>query len=157
MPYVESFDGSNIYYEMKGEGTPIILLPCVGATLDYWKYQEPLSTKYNLVSIDTAGVGKSDKSRKEYPYSSLAQDVKAVIDKEQLEKVIIVGHSFGGVIALETAIILQEKIAGIIVIDSLIPKTEYYGLKATEEQIAEEMKFYEGNYQDNYDNLLRNM
>ncbi|NHK31791.1 MAG: alpha/beta hydrolase [Asgard group archaeon] len=157
MPFVESFDGTKIYYEIKGEGQPIVLLPSCGVTIDYWKYQEPLSSKYKLVMIDVAGIGKSGRTREEYTYLSLGEDVKAVIDKEQLDKVVILGHGMGGAIALEAAILLKEKVLGIISVDSLIPHSVYYGKKATDDEIAEVMKDYEGNYQEYYDNLLRNM
>lgn len=157
MAFVTSFDGNKIYYEIVGEGQPIVFLSCVGAGVDFWRYQKTLSSKYKIILIDTAGFGKSDKNRIKYTYSSLAQDVKAVIDKEKLMEVIIVGHSFGGVIAVETAAILKEKIKGIIAIDSMIPYTIYYGSKATTEQITEIMKEYEGNYKQNYDDLLRGM
>ena len=110
MPFAQSFDGNNIYYEIEGQGQSIIFLPCVGARLEYWKYQKPLAEKYKLIFIDTAGVGRSDKNRKEYTYLSLAKDVIAVIEKEQLMNPIIVGHSFGGVVALEVAAFLKEKI-----------------------------------------------
>lgn len=157
MPFVESFDGNKIYYEIKGDGMPLILLPCVGAKLEYWKYQEPLVDKFRLVMVDTAGVGKSDKNRKEYTYSSLARDVIAVIRKERLENPIIVGHSFGGVIAIEIGAMLKEKIKTIICVDSLMPLTFYYASVATPEEIEKEMKNYEGDYQDYYDNLIYGM
>lgn len=157
MPYVKSFDGTKIYYEIKGKGVPIVLLPSCGVTAEYWKFQEPLSFKYKLVMIDVAGVGKSGRTRVNYTYPSLGQDVKAVIDKEQLDKIVILGHGMGGTIAIEAAILLKEKIQGIISVDSLIAHSVYYGKKATEKDIAEVMKDYEGNYQEYYDNLLRNM
>ena len=157
MPYVNSFDGNKIYYEIKGEGIPIILLPCVGASLEYWKYQEPLSAKYKIVLIDVAGHGKSENNRKEFTYQSLAKDVLAVIKKEKFKEVVFVGHSFGACIALEASVLLQNKSLGIISIDSLMPLSAYYARKATEEEITEVKKEYEGDYRENYDGLLRRM
>ncbi|MHA1503363.1 MAG: alpha/beta fold hydrolase [Candidatus Heimdallarchaeota archaeon] len=158
MPFVKSFDDIEIYYEIKGEGLPIIMLPCVGASLEFWKYQEPLSPKYKLVLIDVAGHGKSGRSREVHDYPSLARDVIAVIEKEKLNEVVIVGHSFGGVVAYEAALLLpQDILKGLITIDSLMPLTYYYASVATGEEIAQEMKEYEGDYKKNYDNLLRRM
>jgi len=155
MPFVKSFDDIEIYYEIKGKGIPVIMLPCVGASLEFWKYQEPLSTKYKLVLIDVAGHGKSGRSREIHDYPSLAKDVIAVIEKEKLNEVVIVGHSFGGVVAYEAALLLpQNVLKGLITIDSLMPLTNYYASVATDEEIAEEMKEYEGNYKENYDSLL---
>lgn len=130
MPYTKSFDGTKIYYEIKGEGIPLVLLPSCGVTLDYWKFQSPLALKYKLVLIDVAGVGKSERTRKEYTYPSLAEDVKAVIEKEQLKNIVILGLGMGGTIALEAAVLLKDKMLGIISVDSLLPGTVYYGKKA---------------------------
>ncbi|NHJ32677.1 MAG: alpha/beta hydrolase [Asgard group archaeon] len=157
MPYVKSFDNTKIYYEILGEGTPLVLLPSCGVSLEVWKFQNPLATKYKLVKIDVAGIGKSERTRKKLTYPSLGEDVKAVVEKEQLENVVILGLGMGGAIALEAALLLKEKMQGIISVDSLLPGTIYYGKKATEEEIAEVMKLYKGNYQEYYDNLLRDM
>ena len=157
MPYVKSFDDTKIYYEIIGEGIPLVLLPSCGVSLDVWKFQNSLAAKYKLVKIDVAGVGKSERTRKELTYPSLGEDIKAVIEKEQLEKVVILGLGMGGAIALEAALLLKEKMLGIISVDSLLPGTIYYGKKATEEEITEVMELYKGNYQEYYDNLLRDM
>lgn len=158
MPFVKSFDDVEIYYEIKGEGIPIIMLPCVGASLEFWKYQEPLSAKYKLVLIDVAGHGKSGRSREVHSYQSLAKDVIAVIEREKLREIIIVGHSFGGIVAYEAAVLLPlDVLKGLITIDSLMPLTNYYASVATEEEIAEEMEEYEGNYKENYDSLLHHI
>ncbi|MHA1355656.1 MAG: alpha/beta fold hydrolase [Candidatus Heimdallarchaeota archaeon] len=104
---------------------------------------------------DVAGHGKSGRSREIHDYPSLAKDVIAVIEKEKLNEVVIVGHSFGGVVAYEAALLLpQNVLKGLITIDSLMPLTNYYASVATDEEIAEEMKEYEGNYKENYDSLL---
>ena len=158
MPKVKSFDDVEIYYEINGEGFPVIMLPCVGASLEFWKFQEPLSKKYQLVLIDVAGHGKSGRSREVHSYHSLAQDVVTVIEKEEFNEVVIVGHSFGGVVAYEAALALpKDVLKGLITIDSLMPLTYYYASVATEEEIKEEMKEYEGEYRENYDNLLRSI
>ena len=109
------------------------------------------------MKIDVAGVGKSERTRKKLTYPSLGEDVKAVIDKEQLDKVVILGLGMGGAIALEAALLLKENMLGIISVDSLLPGTIYYGKKATDEEIAEVMELYKGDYQEYYDGLLRNM
>ncbi len=157
MPFTKSFDGMKIYYEVLGEGIPLVLLPSCGVSLEVWKFQNPLATKYKLVKIDVAGVGKSDRTRKKLTYPSLGEDVKSVVEKEQLNKIVILGLGMGGTIALEAAVLLKKKMLGIISIDSLLPRTVYYGKKATEEEIVEVMKLYEGDYQEYYDGLLRNM
>ncbi|MBN1330268.1 MAG: alpha/beta hydrolase [Candidatus Heimdallarchaeota archaeon] len=157
MSFVKSFDGTKIYYEKKGKGVPVILLPSCGVSSDFWKYQDPLGDKYLLIKLDIAGVGKSGRTRKEYSYTSFAQDIKAVVEKEKLKNIILLGHGQGAVIAIEAAILLQNIVKGIISVDSLIPHSMYYGKKATQKEIDEVMSYYSGNYQEYYDNLIRGM
>ena len=107
--------------------------------------------------IDVAGIGKSGKSRIDYNFHSLAKDVKAVIDKKHLKKCVLLGHAMGGIVALETAIILKKQILGLIIAESLSPLSDYYARKVPEKEISQIMKDYEGNYQNYYDNLLRKM
>nr|NHJ87255.1 alpha/beta hydrolase [Asgard group archaeon] len=104
-----------------------------------------------------AGIGKSGKGRIEYSFPTFALDIKAVIDKERLDDCIILGHGMGGNVALETAALLKDEIRGLIIVDSLLPNTLYYGKKATEEEIAEVALEYQGNYKEYYDKLMRSM
>jgi pimeloyl-ACP methyl ester carboxylesterase len=50
---------------------------------------------------------------------SFANDVKAVIDKENIDRAILIGHSMGGGVIAEAARLMPEKVAGIIGIDTL--------------------------------------
>jgi pimeloyl-ACP methyl ester carboxylesterase len=60
------------------------------------------------------GHGKSGKNRQVWTMEAFGKDVAAVITKLDLHKVILVGHSMGGVVILETARLLPERVIGLI-------------------------------------------
>src|SRR5262249_40031690 len=74
---------------------------------------------YRIVAMDCAGHGESGKDRKQWTIASLAEDVEAVVKDLGLKRVILVGHSMGGPIALATAKRMPGKVVGIVAVDSL--------------------------------------
>jgi len=86
----------------------------------YWKYQIPyLENKYKIIVLDLAGHGHSGMDRKNYTMESFGGDVAAVVRKSCRGKVVLIGHSMGGPVAVEAGKILGEKVIGIIGVDTL--------------------------------------
>lgn len=89
-------DDANIYYEVYGEGKPIVLLHGGYGYIDQFKYYIPiLSKKFKVTAIAQRGYGKSEISSKQFSHALLVDDAKAVIQKESREKAIIIGFSSG--------------------------------------------------------------
>ena len=123
-----SADGVRISYSDQGRGKPAILL-VHGWSNDntIWDRQLPiLSEKYHVVAIDLAGHGKSGSNRKEWSMSAFGEDVAAVVRKEKLKNVILVGFSIGGAAILEAAKIVPDKVSGLILVDALNNPEEQY-------------------------------
>ncbi len=117
---VESVDGSRIAYGISGQGETILLF-VHGWLCDHkvWKPQiDYFSNKYKVAWLDLAGHGDSEANRQRFTMSAFAKDVKSVFDKVGGEKVILVGHSMGGPIVIETAKLLGEKVIGIVGVDA---------------------------------------
>ncbi|CAH6801608.1 hypothetical protein VCHA34P121_100184 [Vibrio chagasii] len=68
--------------------------------------------------MDLAGHGNSSFNREEYTMVAFAEDIKAVVDKEQLESVILVGHSMAGGVIAEAAKLMPKRVKGIIGVDT---------------------------------------
>src|SRR5690606_38280884 len=93
-----------------------------GAFIDntYWKSQiDHFSEKYRVIAMDLPGHGNSGSNRNNYNIEEFGKDAVALIDHLNLEKVILIGHSLGGDVALEVAVALPEKIIGFIGVDTL--------------------------------------
>lgn len=115
-----SSDGELIAYGICGGGdTALIFIH--GWSLDSRLWQNQLgyfSQHYQVITMDLAGHGNSSFNRKEYTMVAFANDIKAVIEKEQLNSVILVGHSMAGGIIAETAKLMPKKVKGIIGVDT---------------------------------------
>lgn len=100
--YVESEQGIRIFVEDIGAGTPVIFLHGWPLNHKMFEYQflELPRLGYRCIGIDLRGFGKSDASWDGYNYCSLADDVKAVIDRLGVTGATLVGFSLGGAVAV---------------------------------------------------------
>jgi pimeloyl-ACP methyl ester carboxylesterase len=75
MPKVEAND-IQVYYELKGEGFPLVMISGGNENLDCWNPRliEELSKKFKLVLFDNRGAGRTDVSDQEYTIALLADD-----------------------------------------------------------------------------------
>ena len=97
--FFQTSDGLWLYYEVTGEGRPIVLIPGFGEALTMWKYTVPvLSQRFQVVCLDPRGHGRSMKAAGNNRQKRMAQDIRELIDHLGLEDVLLVGHSLGGAI-----------------------------------------------------------
>lgn len=98
------FKGKSIHYKMEGKGKSIILLHGFLESLEMWNaFADSLSEEYLVLRIDLPGFGNSEIINKVHTMELMADSVKAVMDQEQMEEAVIVGHSMGGYTALAFA------------------------------------------------------
>jgi len=124
-----SVDGVQIRYDVQGEGEPALVFVhgwCCDRS--YWDAQVPhFAQKYKVVTIDLAGHGESGLSRKAYTMSTFGQDVAAVVNKLDLDQIVLIGHSMGGPVILEAARTIPENIKGLVGVDTfgrIKPRTQ---------------------------------
>jgi pimeloyl-ACP methyl ester carboxylesterase len=126
--FAKSFDGENISYTVFGQGD-VTLLFVHGWSCDggYWREQTPVfESQYRVITMDLAGHGNSTRKRKVYSIDSFAKDVHAVIEAANAQRVIVIGHSFGGEIAATAASITPDKVIGMVGVDTLHNVEEWY-------------------------------
>ena len=118
---VRAEDGLSIVCEVRGQGdTALVFLHGWCGDREYWKHQvDVFAADYQVVAVDQAGHGESGKDRKRWSLSGLAEDVEAVIKALGLKRVIVVGHSMGGPVALMAAKRLPGTVVAVIGVDSL--------------------------------------
>ena len=118
--YATSADGVRIAYEVHGAG-PVALVFVHGWSCNrtYWAGQiAPFAKRYEVVAIDLAGHGDSGIGRKNWTIPAYGADVAAVVKKLDLKKVILVGHSMGGDVIPEAALLLPGRVVGLIWVDT---------------------------------------
>jgi len=119
-------EGVSINFERHGSGASTLLfLHGFGASLESWRDLQPLlSSKYLVYLMDLKGFGLSSKPNDgRYSVGDQAEIVARFIEQQNLSNVTIVGHSYGGVVALLTSFVLEDKglrdrLASLILIDS---------------------------------------
>lgn len=118
---VNSADGVHIEYHVYGAGDPaILLIHCWSCDSSYWNAQiAPLKASYTTVTLDLAGHGASGRNRKDWTMGQFGEDVAAVARQLQNPRIILVGHSMGGPVALEAARRIGDRVIGIVAIDTL--------------------------------------
>lgn len=132
---VTSADGVVIRYEVHGAGEPALVFIhgwCCDRT--FWQPQlDHFAKSRRVVAIDLGGHGASGLGRKVWSMAAFGRDVAAVVEKLQLQSVILVGHSMGGPVMLEAAPLLKERLVGLVGVDTLTDPEEKY----SPEQMAE--------------------
>jgi pimeloyl-ACP methyl ester carboxylesterase len=93
-----SFDGTRIYYEVRGEGFPIVLNYGIGCLLNHWRHQiKHFSQNFKVIAYDYRAHHRSDipEDRGQLSIDAMAQDLKALLDHLEIQKASLWGHSFG--------------------------------------------------------------
>lgn len=114
-------DGLSISYDVRGQGkTALVFVHCWACDRTFWREQvEPLAKKYRVVTVDLGGHGASGADRPKWTVAGLGGDVEAVVLALKLDRVVLVGHSMGGPVALDAARRMPGRVAGIVAVDSL--------------------------------------
>lgn len=113
-------NGQEIYYEIHGEGKPVILLHGAYMTIGMnWGEIIPvLSETRKVIAVEMQGHGHTADTERAFNYKSLASDVAGVLKHLNIPEADIIGYSFGGTIALKTGIDYPEMIRKMIIISS---------------------------------------
>ena len=114
-----SSDGISICFEVHGtEGSPLVLVHGWSCDRGYWRGQvEHFARGHRVVTVDLAGHGESGLGRERWTMPAFGDDVAAVVEKLDLDNVVLVGHSMGGDVIVETALRLRGRIAGLVWVD----------------------------------------
>ncbi len=131
-PFEDRFvavDGVDIHYLLWGGHTDkpgIVLVHGNGAHSHWWTFIAPfLLEHYRVVALDLSGMGDSG-HRAQYSPEGFAAEVVAVMDAVGFgSDVIVVGHSFGGFVTLNTGLLYRERVAGIVLVDSAVRPPDF--------------------------------
>lgn len=104
----------DLYYEVNGNGRPVVLLHSGGADLRDWTFVAPLLAKhYKVVTFDGRGAGKSPNPVGDV---NCVEDLKGLLDHLNIHKATLIGHSLGGQIATDFSLEYPEYVSELILI-----------------------------------------
>jgi len=96
---------THLHYQIQGDGEPLVLIPGFSAGSWVWFQQvHGLSHNFQVITFDSPGIGKSDFIERAAHMRFMADDVAALLQDLKIERVHILGASFGGFVAQEFAL-----------------------------------------------------
>ncbi len=117
---------ANLYYEVHGQGEPLVLIPGISHSSSIWFLQIPeLSKHFKVVVYDNRGVGKSDMPEQPYSIADEADDVAVLLDELGLKRAHVLGMSRGGYIAQELAIGHPQRVRRLVLLATHYGGSQY--------------------------------
>jgi pimeloyl-ACP methyl ester carboxylesterase len=113
-------NGIKVYYEVYGEGRPIVLLHGAFMTSEMnWGQLIPeLSKTRKVITIELQGHGHTQYSDRKLSHATLANDVEGVMDYLKIDSADVAGFSFGGAVAYQFAIQSPKRLRKLVIISS---------------------------------------
>ena len=142
-----SADGIPIHYKLYGKGdVSLVFVHDWCTNMKYWEKQIPsFGVNFKVVTLDLAGHGQSGTGRNAWTMEAFGQDVAAVVEKLDLQNMVLIGHGMGGPVILEAAALIPERAIGLVGADSF---TDLYMKGIDEEKVRLAMEPYQENYKE---------
>lgn len=120
-------NGIDLYYDVQGDGPPVLFIHGLGSSARDWEPQvADLRDHYRCIAYDARGHGRSGKPPGPYSVRQHALDATELLEHLEIPAAAIIGVSMGGMIALQLAVDIPERVTGMVIINSgphLIPGT----------------------------------
>ena len=117
--YAASADGTRLYFERCSEGDPLVLCDGLFCNGHVWKYFVPgFCGRNHLLHWHYPGHGNSASPgpASDFSISRFSRDLCAVLDEAGIDDAILVGHSLGVQVALETAYLFPKRVRAMVLI-----------------------------------------
>jgi 3-oxoadipate enol-lactonase len=133
MPYVP-VNGIELYYEEHGKGFPVVLAHGAGGNhLSWWQQVPEFSRHYRVITFDHRGWGLSVDLDDGGPERFIS-DLGALLDTLELDDVLLVGQSMGGLTCLGVALAHGQRVRGLVMANTFAGMRREVWLAADEEQ-----------------------
>jgi esterase len=123
----------NLHFEAVGEGPPLIILHGLLGSADNWRsMSRRLGAHYKVFAIDLRNHGRSPHSDI-FDYDVMTADLREFMEQQALRRIMLLGHSIGGKVAMQFALDYSEQVDRLVIVD-IAPKpyelSERYILEA---------------------------
>ena len=109
-------DGVMLWYEERGSGLPVIFIAGTMSDHTIWDFVLPHLKSLRAITLDNRDIGNSSVARRDYSVPDMAGDVLALMGHLGLERASIVGHSLGGKIAQELALLAPARVDKLVLV-----------------------------------------
>ena len=118
-------NGVDLYYECHGKGKPLMLVAGLASDSQSWQpIVDELAQDYLVILLDNRGAGRTKPQNIEISIQHIVDDCIAIIGYLGLSSVTLLGHSMGGLVALDCAIRYPERISRLILVGTSAFNTE---------------------------------
>jgi aminoacrylate hydrolase len=119
-------DDFEIYYEIHGRGSPVLLVPGLGGAGSYWiPNLAEFAKHFKVIIHDHRGTGQSTHAKIEYSVEQMVDDMIKLMDALDIEKTYLVGHSTGGAMGQIAAIKHPDRLASLVIYASWTKATPF--------------------------------
>lgn len=120
-------NGIKLYHEIHGEGEPLVLIHGGLTTIGEMQgWVEPLAKTWQVIAVEMQGHGRTADTDRPMSFTTMGDDITALLDHLKIPKADLVGHSFGGASAIRAAIRHPEKVRRLVVISSPYARSGWY-------------------------------
>ncbi|MBT2288727.1 alpha/beta hydrolase [Paenibacillus albidus] len=103
-----------LFYEIEGDGSPIVMIHSGGVDSRVWRYMVPeLAQSFKVITFDGRGTGHSPAMQEP---TSLVEDLRKLLEHLGLDRVTLVGHSMGGQVATDFTLSYPSMVEQLVVI-----------------------------------------
>ena len=115
-------NGLHLYYELHGEGTPLVLLHGGMLTIDlnFAGLIPTLAQRHLVIGVEMQGHGRTADIDREITPAALAGDVVALLDHLGIDRAHVLGHSLGGAVTLELAVSHPTRVRSVVPVSASV-------------------------------------
>lgn len=119
-------NGTDLYYEKRGDGFPIIFIHPPLLTSANFRYQQvQLAGQFTVITFDIRGHGRSGASEAPVTYDLIVEDMLRLLDHLSIPEAYVCGYSTGGSIALEAMLTHPDRFTGGILVSAMSEVSDY--------------------------------
>jgi pimeloyl-ACP methyl ester carboxylesterase len=106
----------NLYYEISGDGPPLVLLPGLLGTIesDWRRFIPSLAQHYRTIAVDLRGHGRTNNPARDLDIGLMSDDLTDLMDRLVIERASVLGYSLGGMIGLLTGLKWPGRISALV-------------------------------------------
>src|SRR6185437_71179 len=119
--------GVRLYHEVYGQGEPLVLIHGGLTTIGEMQgWVQPLANHWQVIAVEMQGHGHTADTDRPLRYTTLGDDIAALLDHLAIRSAHVVGHSFGAACAIRTAIQHSDRVRRLVVVSSGYAHTGWF-------------------------------
>jgi pimeloyl-ACP methyl ester carboxylesterase len=123
MPKIQLPSGLSVHYQRVGRGPDLVMLHGLTGNLAVWHFKiiPLLMNRFRILTYDLRGHGFTSMPPTGYSATSLAGDLRDLLDALDIGRASVVGHSYGGDVALYFALLHPDRVRRVVAIEATLP------------------------------------